>query len=315
MIPRPRRHTDEGTAGELDPVAEQPLLDAELLRQLERLRFRTLTAIVGGLVGEREGRAGAARHEFAEYRPYVAGDELRRIDWNVYRRLHQLVVKVGIEDARLSIALLIDTSRSMRVGRPGALHAAQRLAAILAAIALLRGDRVDVHAIGDGHAQLLVGLDGPRQLALLQDELERLSPSVATGLADALTEYTGRGAQTDVAILLSDAHVDREDLERALRLLASAGRAAGVVHVFAADEVTILPLGPVELRDAESGRTIEATIDEAAAAAYAERFAAFSNDVRDLCGDYGVGYVRAPSNEDPLDVLLAHAAEAAISVA
>jgi len=315
MSPRPRRDTDEAGPDDGDPVAEPPLLDAELLRQLERLRFRTLTAIVGGLVGEREGRAAAARHEFAEYRPYVPGDELRRIDWNVYRRLHQLVVKVGIEDARLSVALLVDTSRSMRVGSPSALRAAQRLAAILAAIALLRGDRVDVHALGDGHAQPLVGLDGPRQLALLQDELERLPRSVGTGLADALTQYTGRGAQTDVAILLSDAHVPREDLERSLRLLASAGRAAGLVHVVAADEVTILPLGPVELRDAESGRVIEATVDEAVAAAYAERFAAFADGVRDLCSANGVGYVRAPSDESPLDLLLAHAAEAAISVA
>jgi len=315
MSPGSRRPADDANADGPDPAEESPLLDAELLRQLERLRFRTLTALIGGLVGEREGRAVAARHEFAEYRPYVPGDELRRIDWAVYRRLHQLVVKVGIEDARLSVALLVDTSRSMRVGSPTALRAAKRLAAILAAIALLRGDRVDVHALGDGHARPLVGLDGPRQLALLQDELDRLPVAVGTGLADALTEYTGRGVQSDVAILLSDAHVDHEDLRPALRMLAFTGRAAGLVHVLAADEMTVPVLGPVELRDAESGRTVEATIDEAAAAAYAERFAAFADGVRDLCAAQGVGYIRAPSDEEPLDLLLAHTAEAALSVA
>ena len=110
---------------------DAPLLDAELLRQLERLHFSTLTAIVAGLVGEREGRARVARLEFADYRPYVAGDELRRIDWSMYRRLHQLVVKIGIEDGRLSLALLVDASRSMRVGRPSKQRAAARLTAAL----------------------------------------------------------------------------------------------------------------------------------------------------------------------------------------
>ncbi|MDX6537820.1 MAG: hypothetical protein QOD37_2161, partial [Gaiellales bacterium] len=88
---------------------QRPLLDGELLRQLDRLRLSTLTAIVAGLVGERQGRARVARLEFADYRPYVPGDELRRIDWNIYRRLHQLVVKMGAEDGRLSLVLLLDT--------------------------------------------------------------------------------------------------------------------------------------------------------------------------------------------------------------
>ncbi|MDX6570180.1 MAG: hypothetical protein QOH15_2758, partial [Gaiellales bacterium] len=137
-----------------------PLLDAGLLRQLERLHFSTLTAIVAGLVGEREGRARVARLEFADYRPYVAGDELRRIDWSIYRRLHQLVVKIGIEDGRLSLALLVDASRSMRVGRPSKQRAAARLTAALGAIALLRGDQADVHVLGDGHSKRIVRLDG-----------------------------------------------------------------------------------------------------------------------------------------------------------
>ena len=124
----------------------------------------TLTAIVAGLVASAQGRARVARLEFADYRPYVAGDELRRIDWNIYRRLRQLVVKVGAEDGRLSLVLLIDTSRSMRVGQPSKFRAAQRMAAALAAIALLRGDQAEVHALGDGRSRSLVRLDGPRQI-------------------------------------------------------------------------------------------------------------------------------------------------------
>ena len=126
---------------------------------------------MAGLVGEREGRASVARLEFADYRPYIAGDELRRIDWNIYRRLQQLVVKVGAEDGRLSLALLVDTSRSMRVGEPSTFRAAQRMTAALAAIALLRGDQAEVHTLGDGRSRPLVRLDGPRQITALEREL------------------------------------------------------------------------------------------------------------------------------------------------
>ena len=294
---------------------QRPLLDGELLRQLDRLRLSTLTAIVAGLVGERQGRARIARLEFADYRPYVPGDELRRIDWNIYRRLHQLVVKVGAEDGRLSLVLLIDTSRSMRMGQPSKFRAAQRMAAALAAIALLRGDQAEVHALGDGRCRSLVRLDGPRQITQLVYELERLPQSLGTGLEAALAEYARAGRPSDVAMLISDVHVSPGELEPALQTLASCARTAGVIHVVAGDEPETALRGPVELRDAESGRVIETTLDDQAAAEYAQRFAGFEEAVREQCRELGLRYLRARSDEDALELLLAHAGDVAVTIA
>jgi uncharacterized protein (DUF58 family) len=294
---------------------ERPLLDGELLRQLDRLRLSTLTAIVAGLVGERQGRARVARLEFADYRPYVPGDELRRIDWNVYRRLHQLVVKVGAEDGRLSLVLLVDTSRSMRVGQPSKFRAAQRMAAALAAIALLRGDQAEVHSLGDGHSRALVRLDGPRQVTQLVYELERLPESLGTGLETALADYARGGTPADVALLISDAHVPPDELEPALRTFASCARTTGLIHMVAGDEEDTDLRGPVELRDAETGRVIETTLDDQSAAQYAERFATFEDAVREQCREQGVRYLRARSNEDVLELLLAHASDVAVTIA
>jgi uncharacterized protein (DUF58 family) len=293
---------------------DAPLLDGDLLQQLERLHFATLTAIVAGLVGEREGRARVARLEFADYRPYVAGDELRRIDWSIYRRLHQLVVKVGIEDGRLSLALLVDSSRSMRVGTPGKLRAAQRLTAALAAIALLRGDQADVHVLGDGRSRPVVRLDGPRQVSLLLHELERLPESLETGLEDAVKEYARQGSRADVVILISDANVPSDELERTLAALSSTARSTCLLHVVAPDEVETELRGPVELRDAETGRLFETAITEGAAADYAERFARFCQDVRDRCKANGVRYLLARSDQDPLDLLLDNAGDVSLTV-
>jgi uncharacterized protein (DUF58 family) len=302
-------------AGRDSRPGEQPLLDGDTLRQLERLRFSTLTAIVAGLVGDRQGTARVANLEFADYRPYVAGDELRRIDWNIYRRLHQLVVKVGIEDGRLSLALLVDVSRSMRVGEPSKFRAAQRLAAALAAIALLRGDQADVHVLGDGRARPVVRLDGPTQIPALLHELERVPESLDTGLEASLVDYARAGSRPDVALLLSDANVPLVELERALQLLASSARTTGLLHLVAPDELETSLRGPIELRDAESGRAVETTLGEQAALEYAERVRLRFEAVRELCREAGVGYAQARSDEDPLDVLLAHAGDAALSVA
>jgi uncharacterized protein (DUF58 family) len=297
------------------PGHDEPLLDAALLAQLERLHFSTLTAIVAGLVGEREGKARVARLEFADYRPYVAGDELRRIDWSIYRRLHQLVVKVGIEDGRLSLALLVDVSRSMRLGVPGKLRMAQRLTAALSAIALLRGDQADVHVLGDGVARPVVRLDGPRQISLLARELERLPESLETRLDQALQGYARIGNRADVVLLISDANVPEDELDSSLRTLAGTARTSCLLHVVAPDEIETPLRGPVELRDAETGRLFEATITEGAAEDYAARFAAFCEDVQARCRSYGVRYVQARSDRDPLDLLLAQAADVSLAIA
>ena len=292
-----------------------PLLDAELLHQLERLHFSTLTAIVAGLVGEREGRARVARLEFADYRPYVAGDELRRIDWSIYRRLRQLVVKVGVEDGRLSLALLVDASRSMRLGAPDKLRAAQRLTAALGAIALLRGDQADVHVLGDGRARPLVRLDGPRQVSMLAHELERIPEALGTGLELALADHARAGRRSDVVILISDANVPLDELERSLDALGASARMTCLAHVVAPDELETPLRGPVELRDAESGRVFETAITETAAADYADRFARFCADVEARCRAGGVRYLQVRSDADPLDLLLARAREVSLTVA
>jgi uncharacterized protein (DUF58 family) len=291
---------------------DEPLLDADLLRELGRLRFATLSAILDGFVGEGEGRAGAARIEFADYRNYTPGDDLRRIDWNVYRRLGQLVVRVGSEDTRLSLALLVDVSRSMRFGEPTKLFAAKRLAAVLSGVALLAGETVEIHVLGDGRSLAVARLDGPKQIARLVDGLSRLPVTRTTGLDAALEDYARQRPLTDLAILLTDANQDVDAIRSSVRTLASCARATGLVQVVAPDELTTRLRGPVELRDSESGRTLEATIDDRSAAEYAASFEAFSATIEDACRLERVGYVRAVSDEDPLDVLLAHATELAI---
>ncbi len=291
------------------------LLDAETVRQLERLRLSTLTAVVAGLSGERQGNARVPRVEFSDYRPYIAGDDLRRIDWNVYARLRQLVVKVGPEDGRLSIAILVDTSRSMRFGEPSKSRQAQRLAACLGAIALLKGDAAQVFSVGDGRAVPLPRLDGPRQMVALSEEIEGMPTAVETGLAEGVRDFRRSPAHPDLVALISDVNLPEAEIDETLALLGGTARSTSLIHVIAPQERSTDLRGPVELRDSETGRTISTTLTDERAGDYARRFEQFTASIEQRCRRESVGYVRANTDSAPLDLLLEHASDAALAYA
>src|SRR5512134_1936348 len=123
---------------ELDPT----VFDEAFLRQLERLLLLLKSPVRGGLKGGRRSVKRGQSVEFADYRDYALGDDLRQLDWNVYARLEKLFVKLFIEEEDLTITILLDASASMAHGRPDKLVFAKRAAAALGYIGLASEDRV-----------------------------------------------------------------------------------------------------------------------------------------------------------------------------
>jgi len=115
-----------------------PLLDRADIQVLERLSVESLDAIVTGLVGQRDGPGQTVGFEFSDYRRYTPGDDVRRIDWNIYARLRELHVRTAPQEASLALSVLLDASRSMDSGEPNKLRFGRRLAALLAAVRSLR---------------------------------------------------------------------------------------------------------------------------------------------------------------------------------
>src|SRR5574338_319842 len=95
------------------------LFDEAFLRRLERLALVARRASTGQTQGERRSPKRGQSVEFSDFRPYVAGDDFRRIDWNAYARLERFFIKLFVEEEDLTVHLLIDTSRSMAYGDPG----------------------------------------------------------------------------------------------------------------------------------------------------------------------------------------------------
>jgi uncharacterized protein (DUF58 family) len=304
-------------------AAEVPeLLDAATIRALERLTLVSLDSIIAGVAGTQTSDRRGFALEFADYRAYTQGDDLRQLDWHVYLRLRELLVKVGPQEGHLELDLLIDTSRSMgshpgdpETARPTKLRHAQRVAAALGAVALLRADAVRSWALGDGSATAGARLHAPRMLAVLERELSRLTSCGGTDLPASLRSYREAGAAADLAIMISDALVPTPRLADALRELGSVASASALVHVVDRAEATPIPRGIVVLRDRETGRRLELSLTESVAVAYEQRFERFRHGVQEACEDARVRYLLAPTDVSVLDLLSTSARLAGIVAA
>jgi uncharacterized protein (DUF58 family) len=285
-------------------TSDGPLLKPADIRALERLSLDSLAALVAGLGGQREASGQSAGFEFVDYRRYTPGDDIRRIDWNIYARLRELHVRTAPQEARVSLAVLLDASASMDFGEPNKLYYGRRLAALLGAVALLGTDAVQVQTLRDGGAFSGGLLDAAGMLNALVADLERLPVGTTTQLTNSVRRARDVGGQPEVAVLISDALVDEDDMGTALRELARGARSAALLHVANPAEAVSGPPGGVQLRDLESGRSIDVVITDEISERYREQYALFFARVEQQCRANGVRYLAAPTDVDPLELLL-----------
>src|ERR1700678_2745265 len=130
-----------------------PLLDPQFLTRLEQLELVSRKIFLGRMKGERRSKRKGHSVEFADYRPYVPGDDLRFLDWNLYGRLDRLFLRLFQEEEDLHVYLLVDHSLSMNFGTPTKFHYAKQVAAALGFIGMVNLDRVIVQAFTDNLTQ------------------------------------------------------------------------------------------------------------------------------------------------------------------
>src|SRR5260370_17850823 len=129
------------------------LLAPNFLARLEQLELVSRKIFLGRLKGERRSKRKGQSVEFADYRNYVVGDDLRFLDWNLFARLDRLFIRLFMEEEDLHVYILIDNSLSMDFGTPSKLHVAKQVAAPLRFIRLVNMDPVMVDALNDPPTQ------------------------------------------------------------------------------------------------------------------------------------------------------------------
>jgi len=285
---------------EVDPT----VFDETFLRQLERLLLLMRSPVRGGLKGGRRSVKRGQSVEFADYRDYAMGDDLRQLDWNVYARLERLFVKLFVEEEDVTVTLLVDASASMATGNPSKLLFAKRAAAALGYIGLASEDRVAVSALTGRMARRRPALRGSGRVFRLLADLSAIT--VAEGPTDLVAAARHAGAQLHgrgVVILLSDLLDPAAD--RVIRELAATGSELIVLHVLSPDELDPPLQGDLRLVDVETGDRVDITADLATIDAYRDRLTAWKAGFADVAAKRRASYVDLASDVNLADLMFA----------
>ncbi len=273
-------------------AASSNLLSPALLAQLERLELVSRKIFRGRLKGERRSRRKGQSVEFADFRNYVPGDDLRFIDWNLYARLDKLFLKLFLEEEDLHFFALVDASRSMDFGDPTKLYYAKQLAAALGFVGLVRADRVKIEALSASRHTRSPVLRGRRSLWHMLQYLEELEAGENVSLSDGVKNFCLRSSGKGILVLLTDL-MDKTGYEQALRSLLAQQMDIFVIHILAPEELHPELKGDLRLIDSEDGDATEITVSRPLLDRYKRTLADFIDGARNYCTRRGVTYMMA----------------------
>jgi uncharacterized protein (DUF58 family) len=281
----------------------QDLLSSEFLTQLERLALVSRKAFRGRTRGERKSPHKGMSVEFADYRPYGAGDDLRYVDWNIYGRLDRLYLKLFVDEEDLYLHLLLDGSASMSFGEPSKLRYAARLAAALGFVGLANLERVGVAVVRERMAEGWSPARGRGHFLSLLEFASRLRPDGLTGLSEGLANYALRSREAGVAVLISDL-LDPAGYERGLKALLEHRFDLHVIHVLAPEEMNPVIAGDLRLTDVETGEVRDLTMDAEALKGYRQRLADFLGRAESFCRANEIVYHRVVTDAPVEEMVL-----------
>jgi uncharacterized protein (DUF58 family) len=285
----------------------EALLSAKLLRQLEQFQLLAQRRAKSSARGERRSRSRGQSVEFADYRTYVAGDDFRYLDWNLYGRLERLFVKLYEEERELPVRIFLDASESMTFGQPRKFDFARQVAAAVGYVALCGFDRVSVIPFPDEPAQSAVrgalrAVRGRKSALEFFRNITALSAGGGVNLNDALRRGALEARQAGVAVVLSD-FLDPAGYEKGLEALVGRGFQVNAVQILSPEELNPSTYGDLKLVDAESGSIQEVTFGKYRLKSYQQTVQNFCQRLREFCQSRGVRFFMASSGT-PLEQLL-----------
>ena len=294
------------------PTKVDELIDSRLMARLDHLDVVSRKIFNGRVQGERRSKRRGQSVEFADFRPYVHGDDLRFVDWNIYGRLDRLFLKIFLEEEDLSLIVVVDGTSSMHWGDPSKFEYARRLAMALGYIGLVNQNRVSLAAFGGLDAeggsaglQRISNLRGRRRTHEMGRWLLELEPGGDGGFEEAMRRIALTRQGRGVMIVLSD-FLQKEGFERGLRYVAGRGYDVFAMQVLAPQEID--PgrhgmSGDLRLVDLEDEDEAEVTINAAVLRGYRRRLDAYCGSLRDYCIRRSIMHTLVDTSTD-LDELL-----------
>jgi uncharacterized protein (DUF58 family) len=284
-----------------EPLDSHPetFFDTDFLRKLERLHLIAKRLSWAGAKGEHAVSRKGFSLEFSDYRRYQPGDDLRYVDWNIYRRLDRLLLKVFTAEEELNIYLLVDTSRSMAEGTPAKLDYAKKVAAALGYIGLKNLDRVGGAPFSTAlHKPLTLGR-GRKQILSMFSFLNHLSCTGETNLRASIHAFTKLFPHPGFVVIVSDLF-DSEGWRRALEELTAKRYQPLVIHIVDEQELQPKARGDVALVDVEDGRERKFFLNDDLVRRFQAELASYFKEIETMCASRRIDYLRT-TTQVPFD--------------
>jgi uncharacterized protein (DUF58 family) len=245
---------------------QRSFLDTGVLSRLANFPLFARRPMLGTVSGRHPSPHKGSSVEFAEYRKYVPGDDLRRLDWRAYGRSDRFFVKEFEADTNLRCCLVLDTSGSMDFGSKGVskIEYARKIAGAIAHIALEQGDAVGLYCVARGIVRNIPPRRNPAHLSTIYDVLEQAEPKGETQLATVLHELAETIRQRALCIIVSDLFIDPELLRGCFQHLRFRKHDVAVFHLLDPRELAFDFRRPMRFLDMEGGPALFAEPTEIA---------------------------------------------------
>lgn len=266
-------------------------LDSQVLARLANVPLFSRRPMQGMVSGRHPSPHRGSSVEFAEYRKYVAGDDLRRMDWRVYGRSDRYYVKEFEADTNLRCCFILDTSGSMGFGSTGIskIEYARKLAGSLGYLAVQQGDAVGLSCVAKGIVRSLPPTRNPAHLRTFFDILEQAKPSGETELPPVLHELAETIRQRALIVIVSDLFVEPEILRGCFQHLRFRNHDVAIFHLLDPLELSFTFRRPMRFLDMEGGPAIFAEPNEIADR-YHKALEAYQTGLREAVLESAVDY-------------------------
>jgi len=279
------------------------LLDPVFMSRLDAIDVLSRKILQGKLQGERRSKRRGQSVEFADHRHYVAGDDLRFVDWNVYGRLEQLFLKLFLEEQDLTVHIVADASASMSFGEPSKELFIRKLTAALGYVSLVNNNRVTISFIADGVTAQLANMRGRNYLDKMAEYLLTTGCDGTSNFDDACRQLAAGRIGSGVMVVLSD-FLFKGGYDSGLRRLLGRQYDLYAIQVLCPQELSPDLGGELKLLDIEDADAAEITVSAALLNYYKRNLTAYCNELKDFCTSRGAVYVLANSADSAESLVL-----------
>ncbi len=286
-----------------DPTSRQSLLlSPQFMARLDQLDVVSRKLLAGKMKGERRSKRQGQSVEFADFRNYSVGDDLRFIDWNIYARLEKLLLKLFLEEEDLSLYVLLDVSKSCDYGNPNKAFYIKQVAAALGYIGLVNYNRVTIAAMSDTVVADTGAMRGRTKVNQMMDFVGKLQPQGTSDLAAACKRFALGNRRKGVCVVLSD-FFDKSGYENALRYVAGGNYDLFCIQTLSPQEIEPDLQGDLKLQDIEDADEAEVSITQPLIKQYKANLNAYCLGLKDYITRRGGTYLFT-STAVPFDTLV-----------